>query len=158
LAAALAVGCAGGTPPPEEPDESAWTDESDAVEPASPADDAEPATSEEERQVTVAEPEFREGMSVNDAINAIPQGVARVNIDPDVLGEPLRDPELYAPCKMKAHEHVQLRVAVWDGRAVGIDVDSKPKNKKLEECVRQQVSQIKWRDKAKALNTVEYAL
>jgi hypothetical protein len=109
---------------------------------------------EEETKKPPPEPEFTEGMSVNEAMNAVPPGIERLNIDQEVLGRPLADPKTYEPCKLRAQDHFKLKVAIWDGRAVGIDIEAK--NKKLAECIRQQISQLKWRDKAKSLNTVEY--
>ena len=112
------------------------------------------ADEEEEAKKPPPEPEFTEGMSVNEAMNAVPPGIERLNIDQEILGRPLADPKTYEPCKLRAQDHFKLKVAVWDGRAVGIDIESK--NKKLAECIRQQISQLKWRDKVKSLNTVEY--
>ncbi len=112
------------------------------------------ADEEEEGKKPPPEPEFTEGMSVNDAMNAVPPGIERLNIDQETLGRPLADPATYEPCKLKAQHHFKIKVAVWDGRAVGIDIEAK--DKKLAECIRQQISQLKWRDKAKSLNTVEY--
>jgi hypothetical protein len=132
-------------------------DDYDEVDqPAVPSDGSasKNADQEEEGKKPVPEPEFTEGMSVNDAMNAVPPGIERLNIDQEVLGRPLADPKTYEPCKLKAQDHFKLKVAIWDGRAVGIDIESK--NKKLAECIRQQISQLKWRDKAKSLNTVEY--
>jgi hypothetical protein len=68
-----------------------------------------------------AEPEFPEDATVEQAINAIPPGVERVNVEQDVLAEPLQKPEVYEPCKVGG-QHFKLKVAVWNGRAVGIDV------------------------------------
>jgi len=95
-------------------------------------------------------------MSVNDAINAVPPAAERENIEPEVLGKPLSDPKLYEPCKLGAGAHFKLKVAVWDGRAVGIDVSTTPNNPKLSECIKAEVMKVTWPDKVKSLNTVEY--
>ena len=97
-------------------------------------------------------------MSVNDAINAVPQGSARVHVDPDALGKPLMDASVYKPCKLRPAQHFKIRVAVWNGKAVGVDVTAKPKNTKLEECIKEQIRGLDWKDKVPSLNTVEYAL
>ena len=110
---------------------------------------------EEEKPPPPPEPKFTEGMSVAEARNAVPAGTDRVNIDDEVLGRPLRDPELYKPCKLGG-QNFKTTVAVWDGRAVGIDVEAK--NAQLAECIKEQVRNLKWRDKAKSLNTVEYSM
>ena len=96
-------------------------------------------------------------MSVEQAIAAVPQGMERSNLDPDALGEPLMDMKLYEPCKAKESEHVKIRVAIWNGKAVGVDVDVTPKNDKLASCVKSQIRSVSWRDKVKSLNTVEFA-
>jgi hypothetical protein len=101
------------------------------------------------------QPHFTEGMSVNEAIKAVPTGTEYLSLDGDTLGKPLADLELYKPCKLNPSQHFKLRVAVWEGKAVGIDVSSA--NKKLAECVRQQVSQVQWHDKVKSINTVDYS-
>jgi hypothetical protein len=100
-------------------------------------------------------PSFPENATVAQAIAAIPKGTQRSNIDPDTLGEPLKSPDLYAPCKAGS-QHFKLKVAVWNGKAVGVDVTST--NKALAECVKKQVQGIEWKDKVKSLNTVEYAM
>ena len=33
---------------------------------------------------------------------------------------------------------------------------TQPKNETLADCVKQQVSQVQWKDKVKSLNTVEF--
>src|SRR5690606_1453192 len=100
------------------------------------------------------EPAFAPGMSVLDATNAVPASAQRLNIEQERLAEPLMQPELYEPCSLQGHHHFTLRVAVWDGKAVGLDVDTK--DPKLASCLRTQVEGVEWKDKAKSLNTVEY--
>ncbi len=100
-------------------------------------------------------PSFPDNASVAQAIAAVPKGTQRSNIDAETLGEPLNKPELYAPCKAGS-QHFKLKVAVWNGKAVGIDVTTT--NKALAECVKKQIQGIEWRDKVKSLNTVEYSM
>jgi hypothetical protein len=146
-------GCGGSSPPAEAPDPVL----------AEPEPEPEPAPELEEPAETAptesagAEPEFNEGMSVDEAINAVPQGSERVNVDPDELGKPLTDMKVYEPCKAKPNEHAKIRVAIWDGRAVGIDVETTPKNDKLAECIKEQIRALSWKDKVRSLNTVEFA-
>jgi hypothetical protein len=102
-----------------------------------------------------AEPEFKDGMSVDDAINAIPAGTQRVNIDQETLGEPLKEQKTWSSCKLTPADHFKVNVAIWNGHAVGVDVDSK--NKRVADCVKQAVRSVVWRDKVRSLNTVEYA-
>jgi hypothetical protein len=92
---------------------------------------------------------------VSQAIAAVPRGGQRANIDPDVLGAPLQNLSLYEPCKTGS-QHFKLKIAVWNGRAVGVDVSSS--NKRLAECVKKQVRTVEWPDKVRSLNTVEFTL
>jgi hypothetical protein len=98
------------------------------------------------------DPEFKEGGSVNDAINAVPQGLPRENMEQEVLDKPLLDTSLYAPCKLSPANHFEIKFAVWNGRIVGMDVKSTPKNPKLEACVRDAAMKATWREKTKSLN------
>ena len=85
------------------------------------------------------------------------QATRKLSADPETLSIPLKDSALYAPCKISGSQHFTLNVAVWDGRAVGMDIKTQPNNPALEACLRQQVSQIRWKDRAKGINQVEYA-
>jgi hypothetical protein len=91
-------------------------------------------------------------MSVNDAINAIPQGYERVNIDQEDLDRPLLDPEFYKPCKLAHSQRFEIKFAVWEGRAVGVDIKTTPANKSAETCLRGLLAKNVWRDKVKSLN------
>jgi hypothetical protein len=99
------------------------------------------------------EPEFKDGGSVDEAINAVPQGLPRENVELDELNGPLSDPELYSSCKLAPTAHFDIKFAVWGGRCVGMDIKTTPKDAKLEACLREIVSKAKWRDKTKSLNT-----
>lgn len=164
--------CGGGSAPPAEPGKQVPLSEP-SLEPAEPepgpqasAEPAEPAASaaapSASASATAPEPEppppegpkFTEGMSVDQAINAVPQGGSRINLDPETLGKPLQNMEIYAPCKLRDTDKFKLRVAVYDGRAVGVDVITK--NKKLAECVAREVRKLTWADKVPSLNTVEF--
>ncbi|NLE88189.1 MAG: hypothetical protein GX607_17540 [Myxococcales bacterium] len=120
-------------------------DASDETEEVAPAPEA------------AVEPDFRPGMSVDEAIAAVPQSAQRVNIEQEALAAPLMRTELYEPCEVRGNQSFQLRVAVWEGRAVGVDVATKPQNEKLAGCLREQVSSVTWPDKVKSLNTVEFS-
>jgi hypothetical protein len=104
-----------------------------------------------------AEPQFTENMSVDDAIRAVPPGIERRNIDQETLAKPLQDVALYESCKAGS-ARIKLRVAVWDGKAVGIDVTSTPKNDKLSACIKAKIAEVTWEKKVKSLNTIEYQL
>jgi hypothetical protein len=102
-----------------------------------------------------AEPAFPEDASVAQAIAAVPKGTQRANIEPDVLGEPLQNVSLYAPCNVGS-QHFKVKVAVWGGHAVGVDVSTP--NTKLAACVKKQVRTVEWHDKVQSLNTVEFSM
>lgn len=130
----------------EEAAEKAGSEESSAPSEGSAAGNKTPAA---------AEPQFPEHASVGQAIAAIPRGGERANIEPDKLSEPLQNEALWEPCKVGA-QHFKVKVAIWDGHAVGVDVATT--SKKLAECIDRQVRSVEWKDKVKSLNTVEYAL
>ncbi len=166
----LAVACAGGTPSARSADDEesgegsgkkahddpSWYD-SGSEDSGSSSSSSKSSSSEKKKEKSkqsggAAEPTFTEGMSVNDAINAVPQGWERVNIDQEDLDRPLLDPDFYKPCKLAASQHFEIKFAVWDGRAVGIDVKTTPANKNAESCLRGLVAKNVWRDKAHSLN------
>ena len=170
------VGCGGSTPeaadasnPPDDESKTSSSMEGDKSESESKGDEDKSATSakDDEKKGDTAKkdddptkddaggPAFPENASVAQAIAAVPKGTQRSNIDAETLGEPLNKPEVYAPCKAGS-QHFKMKVAVWNGKAVGIDVTTT--NKALAECVRKQIQSIEWRDKVKSLNTVEYAM
>lgn len=167
VAVAIAlVGCGGSGKPAEGPEE-AKVDEPAEPKPEPKTD--QPKTDEPtgeapeggepkgEGKGASSEPVFKEDMSVDDAINAVPQGTPRVNVDQEALGKPLMEESLYKPCKAGPAQHFKIRVGVWEGKAVGIDVTATPKNPKLEACIKQQIRTVTWKDKVKSLNTVDYA-
>ena len=125
-------------------------------EPAAPIDES-PNEPADDHAAESQEPHVTPGMSVLEATNAVPSTTQRLNIEQEALAEPLMDPKLYEPCALQARNHFKLRVAVWDGKAVGLDVTTNPADPKLEACLRQQISSVEWKDKAKSINTVEYS-
>jgi hypothetical protein len=120
---------------------------------------AEPTSAPEpklEPKPAAPEPQFTDGMSVADAIKAVPVGSERANIDQETLSKPIQDFALYDPCK-PGDAHIKMKIAVWDGKAVGLDVTSTPKNDKLIACIKQQLKTVTWKAHVKSLNTVEYS-
>jgi hypothetical protein len=95
-------------------------------------------------------------MSVSEAQAAVPPDADRLNMDQEVLAVPLQDSELYAPCKLGGG-HFTANVAVWDGRVVGLDLETQPKNPSLAKCLSDQIRKVRWRDKVKSLNTVQFS-
>ncbi|HTQ04541.1 MAG TPA: hypothetical protein VMI54_11825 [Polyangiaceae bacterium] len=163
----LATACGGSEPSPEAPSSSAKDDASaSAPTPSEPA----PAAASDEApskpdaadkpapasKQDVPTPPFKENGSVRDAVNAVPQGTPRLNIEQEELGRPLNNPDLYEPCK-PGNAHFKAKVAVWDGKAVGLDLTTTPKNQKFADCIAERIRSVTWPDKVKALNTVEYS-
>jgi len=103
----------------------------------------------------VASPQFPEGATVAQAIGAVPKGTPRANIDEETLAQPLQQASLYEPCKVGT-QHFKLKVAIWNGEAVGVDVTTP--NKALASCIEKQVRGASWPHKVRSLNTVEYSM
>ncbi len=163
LAAALALACGGAPPPPAEPapPEPNPVDEVEQPElkqAEKSGGDGEEKPAEQGKGEPAKEPEFKEGASVQEAISAVPQGTSRINLDPETLARPLTNTALYDPCKLAPSQHFKLKVAIWNGKAVGVDVDAQPPNKKVVECIDKVVRGVTWEDKVPSLNTVEYSL
>lgn len=148
---ALVLACAK-TPPPEAPEE----DPTSALEDDPTAESSQSSPETEETPASEEQPTFTPGMSVEEAISAVPSTVQRIHIEEEALAEPLKAPEVYEPCKLKGHEHFSIRVAVWQGRAVGLDITTKPANAQLASCLRTEIERLEWKDKVQSLNTVEF--
>lgn len=158
------VACGGSTPPAEAPQaldplEEPAAESAEAPPPApapsEPESEAESAPSASAAGQATPEPQFTEKMSVEEAIRAVPQGGERRNMDPETLAKPLQDLSIYDSCK-PGNARVKMRVAVWDGRAVGVDVTTTPQNATLASCIDAKVRELSWDKKVKSLNTVEY--
>lgn len=156
----FAAACGGSAPPTVDPSTVSPTPAATATASATtppddtaPKPDAESAPPKEE----VVEPTFTPDMSVDDAIKAIPQSAERVNVDQETLSKPLQEESLYAPCKPGA-AHFTLRIAVWRGKAVAIDLTTNPKSPKLAECLKGRIRDLTWSVKVPSLNTVEYSM
>ncbi len=76
-----------------------------------------------------------------------------MNMSDDVLQAPLLDMKRYEKCKVPRSTKFSITAAVYDGAAVGVDVTTKPKNAKLEECLDGVVRSMTW-DKVPSLNHV----
>ena len=167
----LLQACCSCPQPAESPSGASADPAIEADAPAAPKADAEPAPApapdepvaaappkEEPKPAkpAVAEPAFTDGMSVADAIKAVPQGSERANIDQETLAIPIQNPDVYEPCK-PGPVRIKLKIAVWDGKAVGLDVTATPKNDKVAACVREQILKLSWKARVKSLNIVEYS-
>ncbi len=157
------AGCCGGAVPPAEhaPEAPAAAPPVEVsppppVAPVAPAVEEPPPAATAEPKPAAPEPQFTEGMSVAEAIKAVPQGAERANIDNETLGQPLQDFAVYEPCKPGTAK-VSLKIAVWGGKAVGVDVTATPKNDRLVGCIKERIKALTWQAKVKSLNTVEYS-
>jgi hypothetical protein len=151
------LACGGTEPPPESPPQPEPV--RPTVESSPPKEDALDETPKEEpksEKAPAVEPQFTDGMSVADAIKAVPQGAERANIDQETLSTPIQDFAVYEPCK-PGTAHIKMKIAIWDGKAVGMDITSTPKNDKLVACIREQIKNLTWKAHVKSLNTVEYS-
>ncbi|HEY6077364.1 MAG TPA: hypothetical protein VIW29_01090 [Polyangiaceae bacterium] len=151
----LLLACGGSGTPAEAPE----AEPPPTVAPPPPPPPVEAEAPKEEPQPEkppAVEPQFTDGMSVADAIKAVPQGAERANIDQETLSKPIQDFAIYEPCKPGA-AHVKMKIAVWDGKAVGLDVAATPKNDKLVSCIKDRLKGLTWQAKVKSLNTVEYS-
>jgi len=155
----MLVACGGSAPQAETPAPSAGPIIPDKSEVTPPAEDAQAKAEPEPQKPAkeeVVEPTFTADMSVDDAIKAA-QSTERLNVDQETLSKPLEDSALYEPCKPGA-THFTLRVAVWRGKAVAIDLSTTPKNPKLAECLKGRIRELTWAAKVPSLNTVEYSM
>jgi hypothetical protein len=153
--------CGGGTKEPDYPAESSPREE--AADPSWETGDGRGADESESRRdeeptKTPGErkaPTFTEGMSVDEAISAVPEDYEYIGLDQDVLAKPLTQPETYEDCKLKPSDKFKVRLAVWDGRVVGANVTSP--NKALAQCIDGVVRKLEYKDRVEAINTVEYS-
>jgi hypothetical protein len=161
--AALALSgaaCGGGKPPAEDPSASTTPVMPEKQVAPPPTEDAEPkpdAESAPPKKEEVPEPNFTQDMSVEEAIKAIPAASERLNVDQETLSKPLTEESLYEPCK-PGSTHFKLRIAVWRGKAVAIDLTTTPKSPKLAECLKGRIREITWPAKVPSLNIVEYSM
>jgi len=153
------VSCGGGaaSSPPAEPPP-AVPEKGDVPEPTPAAATTPPASAPAGAAPTAtASPpptiEFAPHATVEQAIKAVPQGAPRMNMSNDVLHAPLLDLKRYDKCKVPRSTKVSMDVAVYDGVAVGVDVTTKPKNAKMEECLDGIVRSMTW-EKVPSLNQV----
>jgi len=164
LFALILVACGGSQPPAEEPPSENTVeapngdvpppsdDEAKAEKTEGEGDDGAAATAKK----APADPEFKPNGTVDEAIAVVPPGGERLNIDQETLGKPLQDMALYEPCK-PGKARIKFRVAVWNGKAVGLDLTASPRNPTLEQCIKDRIYGLTWRDKVRSLNTVEYS-
>jgi hypothetical protein len=163
LCVAMMLGCGGANQAPEAPDaeeetagESPSENESSEESPET-SDETKTGNGEKKEPATpAAEPAFTPDMSVEQAQAAVPVGTERQNIEQEALGRPLQEPGVFDSCKVGTAKF-KVRVAIWNGKAVGVDLETTPKNPALAECLKARVRELTWPDKVRSLNTVEFS-
>ena len=153
---ALTAACGGETantpPSTPAPTPAAATIEQPAAAPPEPAPAA-AVTAETPAPAPPPKVEFPPHASVDQAMNAVPHGLQRMNMSTDVMQAPLLDLKRYDKCKVPRSTKVVMSVAIFDGAAVGVDVTTKPRSTKLEACLDGVVRTMSW-DKVPSLNQV----
>jgi hypothetical protein len=160
LCVSMAVSCGGANQAPDAPDAEPSGEEprSESPEPSAETE-GEPKTGDTEPKepaAPTAEPAFTPDMSVERAQAAVPVGTERQNIEQEALGRPLQEPGVFDSCQV-GNARFKVRVAVWNGKAVGVDLETTPKNPALAECLKARVRELTWPDRVRSLNTVEYS-
>lgn len=119
------------------------------------AERAEPETESTDGAEKADGPQFEPGMSVEEASSTAPFAVNAVEVPILELEAPLMKSSLYKPCSIPSTQKYKVRAAVYQGKAVGIDVTTEPANEKVEACVREQVEAVEWSVNEKSINIVE---
>jgi hypothetical protein len=99
----------------------------------------------------------RPGTSVDAAIKAIPSQIPMGHLSREVLESPLTDPARFARCGIPRTTRVDISVAVYNGQAIGVDVQSIPSNRAIDFCVERVARQTTW-VKELAINRVNVRL
>ncbi len=158
----VVAGCGGGEqPPPAVPPPPPADTTVEAADPSwdtgegtsadEPPPEPEPSAEPAERK----EPEFKPGMSVNDAISAVPSDYDYIGLDQEVLAKPLMDIETYKECQITPNDHFKVKIAIWMGKVVGADVKAATPAK--TECIERVVRALEYKEQVESINTVEYS-
>lgn len=102
-----------------------------------------------------AKPTFEAGMSVDEATNAAPFAVNAVEVDLAELEKPLMSSGIGSACSIPSSQKYKVKVAVYEGKAVGIDVTTMPASEAKEACIRQQIEGMSWGVQEESINLVE---
>jgi hypothetical protein len=157
----MAIGCGGEAkpaeippPPPPQGEEAGDPDWDTGDRPPSNDEEEQPKAAGPAEEEQAKEPEFKPGMSVNDAIAAVPSHYEYIGIEQEVLAKPLNNLDTFKECKVTQNDHFSVKLAIWDGRVVGADVKAQPAK---SECIDRVVRAIEYKEKVKSINTVEFA-
>lgn len=96
-------------------------------------------------------------VGVDAAIKLVPSQIPQGHLSKSSLESPLKDPTRYERCAIPSSTRVAIRVAVYDGQAIGVDVRSNPNTPALDFCVDRIVRQTTW-IKELAINQVNLTL
>lgn len=100
-------------------------------------------------------PTFEPGMSVDEATNAAPFALNAAEVDVAELEKPLMSSGIGSACSIPSSQKYKMKVAVYEGRAVGIDVSTTPASDAKEACIREQIEAITWDVQEESINLVE---
>jgi hypothetical protein len=94
---------------------------------------------------------------VDAAIKLVPSKIPQGRLSKEILTSPLKDPARFERCAIPPTTRVAIRVAVYNGQAIGVDVRSNPNTPALDFCVDRIVRQTTW-VKELAVNQVNVTL
>jgi len=132
-AAALLVACGGEAPPP----------------PKAPTTTTHPAPAPREKVRHGGGGAFHTtGMSYEEALN-VPEDLDAVKREPELsnteLSAPLRSAAFIGECGAPDSMKVTVKVAVVDGRAMGVSVAVSPDDPEIAQCIDKAVRALSWR-------------
>jgi hypothetical protein len=101
--------------------------------------------------------DVRPDTGVDAAIKLVPTKIPVGHLSKETLTSPLKDAARFARCAIPPTTRVAIRVAVYNGQAIGVDVRSNPNTPALDFCVDRVVRQTTW-VKELAINQVNVTL
>jgi hypothetical protein len=79
---------------------------------------------------------------VDAAIKAVPSSVPVGTLSQRALEEPLRDRARFDHCRIPYGTHGEIAAVVYNGSALGVDVQTKPNDRALNFCIERTVRQM----------------
>jgi hypothetical protein len=81
---------------------------------------------------------------VDAAIKAVPGSIPVGTLSKRALEEPLRDRTRFNHCRIPYGTHGEIAAVVYNGAALGVDVQTKPNDRALNFCIERTVRQMTW--------------
>jgi hypothetical protein len=81
---------------------------------------------------------------VDAAIKAVPTTIPVGTLTQSQLEGPLRDRARFEHCRIPYGTHGEIAALVYNGAALGVDVNTKPNDRALNFCIERTVRQITW--------------